>query len=66
MLHTTGVYPPYSVHVSTTEPDALFERAVAVRATAVREVEDSHVGTRGFIVSDPRVSMERRHTASRA
>jgi uncharacterized glyoxalase superfamily protein PhnB len=47
-----GSYPAYSVHVGTSEPDALFERAVAAGANVVREVEDSAVGTRGFIVSD--------------
>jgi uncharacterized glyoxalase superfamily protein PhnB len=49
----TDGYPAYSVHVGTSEPDALFERAVAAGATVVREVENSAVGTRGFIVSDP-------------
>ena len=50
---SAGGYPAYSIHVSTGEPDALFERAVAAGADVVREVEDSPVGTRGFIVSDP-------------
>jgi len=53
MLHTAGAYPHYSVHVGTREPDALFARAAAAGANVVREVEDSPVGTRGFIVSDP-------------
>jgi uncharacterized glyoxalase superfamily protein PhnB len=53
MLHTAGAYPHFSVHVGTSEPDALFARAVAAGANVVREVEDSPVGTRGFIVSDP-------------
>lgn len=53
MLHTFGSYPPYSVHLGTTEPDALFARVVAKGAKVVREVEDSAVGTRGFVVSDP-------------
>ncbi len=53
MIHTTGAYPPYSIHVATSDPDALFERVVAAGAKVVREVEDSPVGTRGFIVSDP-------------
>jgi uncharacterized glyoxalase superfamily protein PhnB len=48
-----GGYPAFSVHVSTDEPDALFERAVAAGATVVRGVTDSRFGTRGFIVSDP-------------
>jgi uncharacterized glyoxalase superfamily protein PhnB len=53
MLHTAGAYPQYSVHAGTSEPDALFARAVAAGANVVRKVEDSPVGTRGFIVSDP-------------
>jgi uncharacterized glyoxalase superfamily protein PhnB len=53
MLHTAGAYPRYSVHVGASDPDALFSRAVAAGANVVREVEDSPVGTRGFIVSDP-------------
>jgi uncharacterized glyoxalase superfamily protein PhnB/AraC-like DNA-binding protein len=53
MLHTAGASPRYSVHVGTSEPDALFARAVAAGADVVREVENSRVGTRGFIVSDP-------------
>lgn len=53
MIHTTGAYPPYSIHVAISDPDALFERVVAAGANVVREVEDSPVGTRGFIVSDP-------------
>jgi uncharacterized glyoxalase superfamily protein PhnB len=50
---SAGGYPAYSIHVSTGEPDALSERAVAAGANVVRKVEDSPVGTRGFIVSDP-------------
>lgn len=45
-------YPAFSVHVTTDEPDALFERAVAAGAEVVREVQDSPFGTRGFIVRD--------------
>jgi uncharacterized glyoxalase superfamily protein PhnB len=48
-----GGYPAYSVHITTDDPDALFERAVAAGATVVRELEDSPFGTRGFVVSDP-------------
>ena len=48
-----GGYPAYSIHVATSEPDGLFERAVAAGAKVVREVEDSPYGTRGFVVSDP-------------
>lgn len=50
---TRGGYPVYSVHLGTSEPDALFARAVEAGANVVREVEDAAVGTRGFIVSDP-------------
>jgi uncharacterized glyoxalase superfamily protein PhnB len=46
-------YPAFSVHVTTDEPDALFERAVAAGAEIVREVEDSPHGPRGFVVRDP-------------
>jgi len=49
----TEGYPAFSVHVETEEPDALFARAVAAGARVVRPVQDSPVGTRGFIVSDP-------------
>jgi len=48
-----GGYPAYSVHIETDEPDTLFARAVAAGATVVRKVEDSPLGTRGFVVSDP-------------
>jgi uncharacterized glyoxalase superfamily protein PhnB len=48
-----GRYPAYSVHVETGEPDALFARAVAAGAEVVRAVQNSPVGTRGFIVRDP-------------
>jgi uncharacterized glyoxalase superfamily protein PhnB len=53
MLHTAGAYPPYSIHIATSKPDALFEQLVAAGANVVREVDNSPVGTRGFIVSDP-------------
>jgi len=48
-----GGYPAYSVHVETDEPDLLFARAVAAGAVVVREIADSPLGTRGFIVRDP-------------
>lgn len=46
-------YPAFSVHIETGKPDALFSRAVAAGAKVVREVQDSPVGTRGFVVRDP-------------
>ena len=48
-----GGYPPYSVHIDTDEPDALFARAIAAGATVVQELHDSPLGTRGFVVCDP-------------
>jgi uncharacterized glyoxalase superfamily protein PhnB len=50
---TAGGYPAYSIHLGTSDPDELFAHAVAAGANVVRKVEDSAVGTRGFIVSDP-------------
>ena len=50
---SAGGYPACSVHIATSEPDALFARAVAAGATVVREVGDSPLGTRGFIARDP-------------
>jgi uncharacterized glyoxalase superfamily protein PhnB len=46
-------YPPFAVHVSTDEPDALFSRAVSAGAEVVRPIADSPRGTRDFIVKDP-------------
>src|SRR5262245_29490136 len=48
-----GVYPPFSVHIETAEPDGLYARVVAAGATIVRAIENSPLGTRGFIASDP-------------
>lgn len=48
-----GVYPAYSIHLDTDQPDALFARAVSAGASVVRPVEDSPLGTRGFVVRDP-------------
>jgi uncharacterized glyoxalase superfamily protein PhnB len=48
-----GGYPAYSVHIETDAPDALFGRAVAAGGTVVREVHDSPLGTRGFVIADP-------------
>lgn len=48
-----GGYPAYSVHVETDEPDPLFARAVAAGAAVVREIADSPMRTRGFVVRDP-------------
>jgi uncharacterized glyoxalase superfamily protein PhnB len=49
----SGDYPAFSVHIDTGEPDALFARAVAAGAKVIRPVEDSPMGTRGFVVADP-------------
>lgn len=46
-------YPPYSIHVDTDDPDAVYARAVAAGAAIVRDVKDSPHGTRGFIARDP-------------
>lgn len=46
-------YPPFSIHVDTADPDAVYERAVAAGAAIVREIQDSPHGTRGFIARDP-------------
>jgi uncharacterized glyoxalase superfamily protein PhnB len=48
-----GSYPSYSIHLDTDQPDTLFARAVAAGAAVVRPVEDSPLGTRGFVVRDP-------------
>jgi uncharacterized glyoxalase superfamily protein PhnB len=46
-------YPPFSIHVDTDDPDAVFARARARGAVVVRELDDSPFGTRGFIAQDP-------------
>lgn len=38
----------------TTEPDALFEPAIAAGASVVRGLRDEDYGSRGFTVRDPR------------
>lgn len=48
-----GGYPAYSIHIGTDEPDALFARAIAAGAQVVRDLGNSPLGTRGFIVRDP-------------
>jgi uncharacterized glyoxalase superfamily protein PhnB len=48
-----GSYPAFSIHVETDEPDGVYARAVAAGASIVRELQDSPLGTRGFVVSDP-------------
>jgi uncharacterized glyoxalase superfamily protein PhnB len=50
---TLGGYPGISIHIQTSDPDALFARVVAAGAAIVRPVEDSPLGTRGFVVRDP-------------
>jgi uncharacterized glyoxalase superfamily protein PhnB len=50
---TAGGYPGFSIHVNVSDPDRVFERVVAAGARVVREVQDSPVGTRGFVVADP-------------
>jgi uncharacterized glyoxalase superfamily protein PhnB len=42
-----------SIHVVVTDPDALFDRAVAGGAVVLREPEDTDYGSRQFIVRDP-------------
>jgi uncharacterized glyoxalase superfamily protein PhnB len=46
-------YPPFSIHVDTDDPDALYVRVVRHGAVIVRELADSPMGTRGFVVRDP-------------
>lgn len=41
-----------SVYVVCTDPDQLYERAVAAGATVVRELTDEDYGSRGFTVRD--------------
>ena len=48
-----GGYPGISMHVQTSDPDGLFARALVAGAAVVREVEESPLGTRGFVVRDP-------------
>ena len=45
-------YPAFSVHVDTRDPDAVHARATAAGAVIQRELQDSPVGTRGFIARD--------------
>ncbi|WP_211216393.1 VOC family protein [Longispora albida] len=42
-----------SVYIVTSEPDALYERAVAAGGVVVRELGDTDYGSRDFIVRDP-------------
>jgi uncharacterized glyoxalase superfamily protein PhnB len=42
-----------AVYVVCTDPDALFERAVAAGSTVVREPSDEDYGSRDFAVRDP-------------
>src|SRR5690554_5874455 len=42
-----------AVYVVCTDPDALFERAVAAGATVVMGLRDEDYGSRGFTVADP-------------
>ncbi len=41
------------LYLSTDEPDALYERALAAGATVARELEDTEYGSREFSVRDP-------------
>jgi uncharacterized glyoxalase superfamily protein PhnB len=42
-----------AVYVVCTDPDALYELAVAAGAEVVRELRDEDYGSRGFSVRDP-------------
>jgi uncharacterized glyoxalase superfamily protein PhnB len=42
-----------AVYVVCTDPDALYEQAVAAGAEVVRELRDEDYGSRGFSVRDP-------------
>ena len=42
-----------SIYVVTSEPDALFDRAVAAGAEIYRELEDQDYGSRDFAMKDP-------------
>jgi uncharacterized glyoxalase superfamily protein PhnB len=55
-----GGDPPWGEHagqswlyLSTEQPDALYERAVAAGAVVVRELQDTDYGSREFSVRDP-------------
>jgi uncharacterized glyoxalase superfamily protein PhnB len=53
VMAKAGSYPPFSVHVSTDDPDTLYARAMAAGAKVVRPITNSKHGTRDFIVQDP-------------
>ena len=43
----------FGCYVVTTEPDALYERAVQAGAEVVRKLDDTDHGSRDFVVKDP-------------
>jgi uncharacterized glyoxalase superfamily protein PhnB len=42
-----------SAYCVTTDPDAVYERALAAGVTVLREIRDEDYGGRGFSVLDP-------------
>ncbi|MDF3076769.1 MAG: glyoxalase [Sphingobacteriaceae bacterium] len=47
-----GGYPAFSVHMETSDPDKLYQRAVEEGAEIIKELDTTSRG-RGFIVADP-------------
>ena len=51
MMGKKDGYPAFSVHIETSNPDEIYERAIEEGAQVIKELETTPMG-RGFVVAD--------------